>query len=1387
MIAILFASLLIASAPAAAEHACEATVAPGESVQDALDATDAGDRVCLEGGQHAEALTVSTSEVTLRNHTGSDHPVIDGENARETGLQVQAPNVTLEGINVTAHTGDGIHVHAADVTVREVLAGQNGGAGIVADHSDALLLEDVTSDANNQHGVSVSQSQGVKLFDVKATNNGQDGIRLGSTGPVGQATLDGVEASLNALAGLKANATDELTVTSSSFQDNGGPGGHLSDTGGATLQTLVVSRNDHGLRLDNATGVHVKDTTTKDNDAHGLLASDVQDSIVETSLFEGNGEDGIRMDGSSTNNTLTTTETASNDGWGVTLLDGGSLTAQQVLIGDSPKPDTAVSFKARNVSLQGNATTPPDHGDAYTIERGFDATEHAPDAYLDIELHYLDGDVQGLAETTLSLWRLSDGTWEKTNATADPLTNAIQGNLTAFSTFGAHATAKQGTLNGTLANAETNEPIPNATVNVLNLDTETGDATTSNQTGGYELALDPGTYGIDISADDHGNTWKIGVEVTSNNTTTLDFDLAPVHALTVNVTTEDGAPIESANVEAFDDGLNHYDTNQTNATGTSLLNVPTSTYTVTADADGYAPRHERSVDVDANTSPTVSISLAKPAFINGTVTDDQGDPVQGAMVLADDGERFAFDQTNATGHYGLEMAEGTYRVLAFHDPDPSDPSSTQSFARADQDFDLSTGENATADLELSSPSVEDSTIRILEGPGDASNLTVGVNMIQGLLGIQPYDPSDPEATPGMPYDLTKIGADASTLFEINMTLTGYEPSSLMWAGANTTWSTETNATDPNATDVRIEVSPVHLAGIEEPGIPVGPMMNQNPETVDWPTSTDDQAEESLDWENTVYLGLFDLSTLPSEQANLLGNMTVTTNAQAFTVPQVQEGELEIWVGGPSRTSDGSDHDGFYTAFIPDAQLDDWGVSDPAQELEVLYKGANEAFDVNATEDGAWITLDIEYSAGSLSVKAAAAPTTNEDDDDENGGGGGGGSTSDDGSDPTSVASGEKLTTRTDASFTAEPGALVTVDEDLPAIAKEISLEFDASCSACKVTAASSPTRPSQISPLDAGFDESTYLTLEIQDAEDTVQDALTEAEIAFTVPQEDLAAADPDQVVLLRYDDGWDPLDTHLDSDDLQADPLPFKASTPGFSTFAVATDTDEPTVEDEHPTENVTTTTPEISAHIGDNRGVDEETLELVLDGEEVPSGDEARLVEGNEVTFTPEQPLREGLHNVTLRMQDASGLDTSRSWSFIVAPSCPASPDVEKTQPQDGETGLEPGTPVVVSLGFETATCQVSSWRVSVDGSVVTSTLEEDALHASLPETLGANQTVPLSTSFTTANGAEGSHSWLVTTAPGEEQADHGEPAEEAPGPGLVVLLVAIVAIAGLRGKGS
>jgi TonB-linked SusC/RagA family outer membrane protein len=89
--------------------------------------------------------------------------------------------------------------------------------------------------------------------------------------------------------------------------------------------------------------------------------------------------------------------------------------------------------------------------------------------------------------------------------------------------FAPQASAQQGSIEGTVMDANTGEPLPGANVVVEEID----GGTTTGQEGRYSLDIDPGTYTLRISFIGYQEAIREDVQVAEGETVTVDVQLSP--------------------------------------------------------------------------------------------------------------------------------------------------------------------------------------------------------------------------------------------------------------------------------------------------------------------------------------------------------------------------------------------------------------------------------------------------------------------------------------------------------------------------------------------------------------------------------------------------------------------------------------------------------------------------------------------------------------------------------------------------------------------------------------------------------------------------------------------------------------------------------------------
>lgn len=369
-----------------------------------------------------------------------------------------------------------------------------------------------------------------------------------------------------------------------------------------------------------------------------------------------------------------------------------------------------------------------------------------------------------------------------------------------------------------------------------------------------------------------------------------------------------------------------------------------------------------------------------------------------------------------------------------------------------------------------------------------------------------------------------------------------------------------------------------------------------------------------------------------------------------------------------------------------------------------------------------------------------------------------------------------ITTGLGDSFDVDADQKVRVTSGLPSGITAFGVTFNQACDGCSLHITRSSAPPSGTPGTPSGFSAVSFWTIEVRDSDGNVLDGyISEGYLEFEVTQDELPGqAQPPQILLLRYDNGWRAQDTSLTSS-ATADPLVYNGTLTGFSSFAVAADTEAPSISNVQPTGSTSAVTPTISADWSDNRGIDTDSLTLTVDGTEQTSAMGSLDVTEDGFTFVPGESLEQGEHTVTATVSDLSELQTTRSWDFRVSDvTCPQPPRITQVQPADGATDVALDTTITVTV--QEGSCPIADSSLTVNGDSVSATYANGALTATLPSAIGNEETVSVTAQVTDTGDNAAERSWSFDT----EQAEEPGPPTDDGGGALVWIIIAIVVLA-------
>jgi len=162
---------------------------------------------------------------------------------------------------------------------------------------------------------------------------------------------------------------------------------------------------------------------------------------------------------------------------------------------------------------------------------------------------------------------------------------------------------------------------------------------------GYELAVGKNGY--------QGSTQTAG-PVVAGEITKVNIQIIG-GAVSGTVSDQDGIPVEGAEVKVTIGGETY--TALTESDGTYvLIDLPAGTgYTVTASKDGYESGSESGIEVTIRqmTSGKDIVITLNSGTIEGKVTDEDGNPVEGATVRVADGEKIRTAITDEDGNFTI--------------------------------------------------------------------------------------------------------------------------------------------------------------------------------------------------------------------------------------------------------------------------------------------------------------------------------------------------------------------------------------------------------------------------------------------------------------------------------------------------------------------------------------------------------------------------------------------------------------------------------------------------------------------------------------------------------------------------------------------------------------
>ena len=293
------AGLLVARPWQGRQVDCSLTVRPGESIQAAIAAAEAGDVICLARGTWIENIVIDKPLTlvgrgvgrTAIKALGLSFPII-----AVSGGGSEPISVTLEGLSLSGDGGvSGVAIDGlAEVEIRNcAISGR--WYGIEATDSARLTLSHSTVSENTQRGVVLSGSVQAIISHSSISANTGVGLWLSGTA---EAVFDDCKITDNLRHGLWLREEARAMLSDCSVSRNRGHGLWLTGRSVAQLLRSDISGNwDQGIVVEDSAGAELTESEVLSN-WHGVEFRDTARGTIAGTTVSRNRWDGIGIKGS---------------------------------------------------------------------------------------------------------------------------------------------------------------------------------------------------------------------------------------------------------------------------------------------------------------------------------------------------------------------------------------------------------------------------------------------------------------------------------------------------------------------------------------------------------------------------------------------------------------------------------------------------------------------------------------------------------------------------------------------------------------------------------------------------------------------------------------------------------------------------------------------------------------------------------------------------------------------------------------------------------------------------------------------------------------------------------------------------------------------------------
>jgi hypothetical protein len=322
----------LGAAPASAGHMTH-VVHPGQSIQKAVDAAEAGDTVLVTPGTYHESVTVSTPGLTLRGMGRGTVVEPSTKKAADTACAADGNGICVTGTKDENVKG----VTVADLTVTGFTR-----TGLYSKATDGLTVRNVTAVKNGVWGIAQEQSIHGIFRNNTARDNGDAGIFLANTVKAEEGAVDtqGTEVAHNLVEGNRIGITvrrlRNLAVAGNHVTGNCAGVFVVGDENKPTAGDLVV-RDNHVVRNNRSCP---KTERLEALQGSGIVLTGVEKVLVADNTVEGNSGTSSMSGGIVLASSMVGTANSKNEVNGNSLRDNSPADLVNAGTGDTAKSNT---------------------------------------------------------------------------------------------------------------------------------------------------------------------------------------------------------------------------------------------------------------------------------------------------------------------------------------------------------------------------------------------------------------------------------------------------------------------------------------------------------------------------------------------------------------------------------------------------------------------------------------------------------------------------------------------------------------------------------------------------------------------------------------------------------------------------------------------------------------------------------------------------------------------------------------------------------------------------------------------------------------------------------------------------------------------------------------